>query len=118
MMFHTAHSSKEYATVCRYTLADLGTPLTIRTRGGFQFGNDALDNPCCDPSIVNPPSTNSATWPHSDVTPTLLTLTKTYLGPEDETASGPNFPRQYTVSVDIAAGQTIANLDLTDLLPN
>jgi hypothetical protein len=50
-------------------LADLGTPLTIRSRAGFQYGNDALDNPCCDPSIVNPASTTSTTWPGSPVTP-------------------------------------------------
>ena len=99
-------------------LADLGTPLTIRARSGFQYGNDALDNPCCDPSIVNPPSTNSATWPGSPITPTLLSLTKTYIGPEDETATGPNYPRQYRIDVDIAPGQRITNLDVTDLLPN
>jgi uncharacterized repeat protein (TIGR01451 family)/fimbrial isopeptide formation D2 family protein len=99
-------------------LADLNTPLTIRARSGFQYGNDALDNPCCDPSLVNPPGTNSATWPGSPVTPTLISLTKTYLGPESETSTGPNFPRQYRIDVDIAPGQTIANLDVTDLLPD
>lgn len=99
-------------------LADLGTPLTIRARGGFQYGNDALDNPCCDPSIVSPASTNSALWPGSPLTPSLISLTKTYIGPEDETATGPNFPRQYRIDVDIAPGQTITNLDVTDLLPN
>jgi uncharacterized repeat protein (TIGR01451 family)/fimbrial isopeptide formation D2 family protein len=49
---------------------------------------------------------------------TLLSLTKTYIGPEDETATGPNYPHQYRIDVDIAPGQTIANLDVTDLLPN
>ncbi|MEO7909759.1 MAG: hypothetical protein ABIV47_08935, partial [Roseiflexaceae bacterium] len=100
------------------TLADLGTALTIRARSGFQYGNDALDNPCCDPSIVNPTSTNSATWPGSPITPKLLSLTKTYIGSEDETATGPNYPREYRIDVDIAPGQTITNLDVTDLLPN
>lgn len=71
-------------------LADLGAPLTIRSRGGFQFGNDALDNPCCDPSIVSPAGVNSAAWTGSPVTPTLISLVKTYLGREDETATGPN----------------------------
>src|SRR5690606_33924570 len=46
------------------------------------------------------------------------TMTKVYLGPEDETTSGPNFPRQYRIEVDLADGQTVANLDLTDLLPD
>jgi fimbrial isopeptide formation D2 family protein/uncharacterized repeat protein (TIGR01451 family) len=100
-------------------LADLNTPLVMRARAGFQFGFDALDNPCCDPTVINPASPNSPTWNASaSVRPILYTLTKTYLGPEDETATGPNFPRQYRVSVDVAAGQTLTNLDLTDTLPN
>jgi fimbrial isopeptide formation D2 family protein/uncharacterized repeat protein (TIGR01451 family) len=99
-------------------LADLNAPLTMRARAGFQFGLDALDNPCCDPTVINPLSSTSSTWPASaSVTPLLYTLTKTYLGPEDETATGPNFPRQYELSVDVAAGQTLTNLDITDLLP-
>ncbi len=100
-------------------LADLNLPLTMRARAGFQFGFDALDNPCCDPSVINPASPTSSTWnATAAVTPILYTLTKTYLGPEDETATGPNFPRQYAISVDVAAGQTVTNLDLTDILPN
>ncbi|MFO0953527.1 MAG: hypothetical protein U0835_20720 [Isosphaeraceae bacterium] len=46
-------------------------------------------------------------------------LHETYLGPEDETATGPNFPRQnWDHRHDRAPGQTITNLDVTDLLPN
>ena len=33
-----------------------------------------------------------------------MTIAKAYSGPEDETATGPNFPRQYTITVDLAAG--------------
>lgn len=62
---------------------------------------------------------NSSTWSAStSTTPTLLRLTKTYIGPEDETATGPNFRRRYTINIDIANGQTLTNLDVTDLLPN
>ena len=92
-------------------LADVGTPLNIQTRAGFQYGNDALDNPTSDPSLLG-------TLNSTAVTPSLFTLTKTYIGPEDETASGPNFTRQYLITVDIAAGQTLTNLQLTDALPN
>ena len=91
-------------------LADVGTALNVRARGGFQYGNDPLDNPTADPTIIGATSTAA-------VTPTLLRLTKAYLGPEDETATGPNFPRQYRITVDIAAGQRIDNLDLADVLP-
>ena len=93
-------------------LADVGTSLPIRASAGFRYGNDALNNPSSDPSIVQSPSTLS------NVTPTLFRLSKTYIGPEDETATGPNFVRQYRLNVDVADGQTLTNLDLTDVLPN
>ena len=92
------------------SLADLGTTLPIRANAGFQYGADALNNPAIDPTIVGVSSTTS-------ITPALFTLRKEYVGPENETATGPNFPRQYRVIVDVANGQTITNLDLTDLLP-
>ena len=92
-------------------LADLGVPLTVRARGGFQFGMDPLKNPAVDPSILSGFVSDS-------VRPTLLTLTKTYIGPEDETATGPNFPRRYLLTVDIANGQTVASLTLQDFLPD
>jgi fimbrial isopeptide formation D2 family protein/uncharacterized repeat protein (TIGR01451 family) len=97
-------------TAAMSNLADVGTPLPISARGGFQFGTDPLDNPATDPSLVG-------TSVSTTVTPTLFKLTKTYIGPEDETATGPNFPRQYQISVDVATGQTITDLDLTDILP-
>ncbi|NOK83600.1 MAG: hypothetical protein GFH27_549305n176 [Chloroflexi bacterium AL-W] len=93
-------------------LADLATPLDIQARAGFIYGNDPFDNPGSDPPIVQ------ASPASASVTPTLLTLTKDYIGPEDETATGPNFPRQYEIVVDIADGQTITDLGVTDLLPN
>ncbi|MGO9601741.1 MAG: hypothetical protein ACLP7Q_27530 [Isosphaeraceae bacterium] len=45
-------------------------------------------------------------------------MKETYNGPEDETATGPNFPRENKISVAIAPGQTITNLDVTDALPS
>lgn len=99
-------------------LADLGVPLPVRARAGFQFGANPLDDPCCDLVILDPAASNSNTWPGSTTTPTLISLSKSYNGPEDETATGPNFPRQYTISVDIAAGQTITDLDVFDVLPD
>ena len=92
-------------------LADLGFPLTIRATPGFRYGADPLDNPGTDPQIVG--TTQSAS-----VTPTLISLSKAYNGPEDETATGPNFPRRYTITVEVADGQTVTNLDVRDFLPN
>jgi hypothetical protein len=91
--------------------ADLGVALPIQAQGGFMFGADPLNNPVTDPPIVGSSvSTN--------VTPTLLTLSKSYNGPEDETATGPNFPRRYTVTAQIAPGQSMTAFNLTDVLPD
>lgn len=90
-------------------LADVGAALPIEAQGGFQFGNDSLDNPTTDAPIVG--TTTSTT-----VTPELFHVRKEYVGPEDETTSGPNFERQYRIVVDVADGQTLTDLDLTDVL--
>ncbi|MDO9300035.1 MAG: hypothetical protein Q7T89_01570, partial [Anaerolineales bacterium] len=99
-------------------LADANTALNIRARGGYQFGATPTNDWCClEGSIVRPPGT-ATVWPASPLTPVLLSLTKSYIGPEDETASGPNYPRQYTLTVDIAAGQQVTSLIVTDTLPS
>jgi large repetitive protein len=90
--------------------ATVGAALTLTGGGGFAFGNDALNNPATDPPIVA--STTTAM-----ITPTLLHVTKTYLGPEQETATGPNFKEQYEIDISVANAQTINNLKVTDLLP-
>jgi uncharacterized repeat protein (TIGR01451 family)/fimbrial isopeptide formation D2 family protein len=93
------------------TLATVSVPLPVTATGGFQFGADPVNDPTTDTPIVGTPTT-------STVTPTLFQVQKTYLGPEQETATGPNFVQQFQVSVQVAAGQTITNFDLTDTLPN
>lgn len=98
--------------------ADLGVPLSIGARAGFQFGANPLDDPCCDLVVLNPSASDSGAWPSSSTTPTLISLSKSYDGPEDETATGPNFSHLYTISVDIADGQTIDDLDIFDSLPD
>ena len=99
-------------------LADLGTPLTLRARGGFRFGADPLDNWCCDAVIVNPAAPDGAGWPSGSFTPTLMSLAKAYSGPEDETATGPNYPRRYTLTATIADAQSVTGLTISDTLPN
>ncbi|NNJ26985.1 isopeptide-forming domain-containing fimbrial protein [Alienimonas chondri] len=99
--------------------ADLGQALTVRARGGFQYGVDPLENPASDPSIVSDSQTDATAWSEAGaVTPSLMTLSKVYNGPENETATGPNHLRTYTITVDVADGQTITDLDVTDLLPD
>ncbi len=98
--------------------ADEGTALSLLARGGYQYGSTPLNDWCCgDPSIVSH-APDTGTWPASSVTPTLLSMTKTYNGPENETATGPNYLRQYTLAVDIAPGQTVTSLIVTDTFPN
>ncbi len=102
-------------------LADVGAPLAVRARGGYMFGETPLDDWCCgDTPILQPPTDDGTGWPSGPITPQVLTFTKSYVGPANtqaETATGPNFPRQYVLTVDIADGQTVTNLDISDLLP-
>jgi len=90
-----------------------GAPnLTINTRAGFEYGNDSVNNPVQDPSLVE-----SAL--HSFiVTPTLLKVTQTVNMPEGETVTGPNFTRTQTVTVTAAPGQTLTNVTVTQTVPD
>jgi len=120
----TADQTPADVRVC-YTvskLADVGHLLPITVKSGFQYGADALDNPTSDPSI-------QGAGISLNVTPAVFRLNKQYLGPErsflvdeqaaaGETASGPNYPQQYHLVLDVADGQTLTNVDLTDALPN
>lgn len=102
-------------------LADIDQPLTISTRAGFQYGSDPLNNPTTDPTLLSVGGSNadSSTWTQLGYAqPSLMELTKSYLGPEDETATGPNHSQQYELVADLAAGQVIDNLVITDLLPD
>ena len=103
-------------------LADVSTPLNIQAAGGFQYGATPTNDFCCSPfdaTLYNVPNPgDTTTWPGSSVEPIIMTLAKTYVGPENETATGPNFPRQYRISVDIADGQTVSNLNFVDILPD
>lgn len=93
--------------------ADLGVGLPIYAQSGFMFGADPLNNPGSDPVIIG-----SLVNTTPNPTAKLVTLTKSYNGPENETATGENFPRRYTVTATIADGQTVENLVVTDQLPD
>ena len=95
-------------------LADKDVPLNLLSQTGYKFGEDPLENPDADPIILE--DINGK--PNEEIAPELVRITKNYIGPEDETATGPNYVRQYELVVDIAPGQTINNLDVADLLPD
>lgn len=114
----TAHTS---------SFADVNVPLNISARGGFRYGADPLNNAPPDYPVVSdlvtgtPPNdqqVNSTQWAaQAQTTPSIFTISKAYLGPENETATGPNFPRQYQITLDVATGQTIHNVVVIDHLP-
>ena len=95
-----------------HNYADAGVALPIWANAGFRYGADPLDNPGSDPPIVGTPTSGSTT------PSVLVNFQKQYNGPEDETASGHNFPRQYTIAAVLAPGQTVNNFVLTDTLPS
>jgi uncharacterized repeat protein (TIGR01451 family)/fimbrial isopeptide formation D2 family protein len=89
-----------------HAFADVNSPLQILARGGFRYA-DPL-------GTIFPPAGPVVS---DTVTPHVLRARKLYLGPEDETATGPNFPRQYKIEVDIADGQTLNNVEIEDCFP-
>ena len=90
--------------------ATIGTPLNITARPIFRFGNNPLDDPADDPPIYG--EAKNAT-----ITPTVIKVNKRAILHEDETATGPNYPFNYTIEVDVADGATIQDLNITDYLP-
>lgn len=91
--------------------APYNVPLDIKAQAGFRFGNDELNNPATDPPIRGALQTDQ-------VTPQVIALSKSHDGPEGETATGPNFLRTYTLTVDIAEGAVVRDLEIIDLLPD
>jgi len=100
--------------------ADLGHPLFIYARGFYRFGGDPLNNPTPDPPIFSDSSLTASAWNEkATIKPVLIIVNKTYKGAEQETATGPNFPHDYEIVVDIASGQTVTGLTVKDCLsPN
>jgi fimbrial isopeptide formation D2 family protein/uncharacterized repeat protein (TIGR01451 family) len=94
-------------TIPTSNLADLGTPLNLAVTPGFRDDEPADNGPAIN-----------GTTAFSDATPQLYTLRKVYIGPESETATGPNYVRQYRLEVDVATGVTVTNLRVSDILPD
>lgn len=91
--------------------ADIGAPLSLQAQGGFAFGADPLNNPTTDNPILGNPVSFS-------IDPTLAELVKIYEGPEQETATGPSYPRSWLITPELAPGQSVTNMVLTDTLPD
>lgn len=94
-------------------LPDVALTELVSTRCGFELGEDPLDNPGTDPVLISLPSTSA-------VTPRIMQNRKSFqttsFAQEGETVTGPNFPLTYTVSIDVADGETVTDSTTTDTL--
>ncbi len=88
--------------------ADLGTPLTISAVAGFRHG----DSPTGETPVSQTAPATAA------VAPRLFDFTVSEIGPDAETVTGPEFPRQIALGFSLAPGQTVTDLDLTYELPD
>jgi|GEM_PF-5970961 len=91
--------------------ADVATGLDIQTRAGFALGCDALDNPQTDPADTGGFTTTT-------VTPNVFTYSKGFDDEEAEASSGPGQVASFQLSVDVADGQSISDLEIVDFFPN
>ncbi|HMK53776.1 MAG TPA: hypothetical protein VK444_03260, partial [Methanobacteriaceae archaeon] len=86
--------------------ATLGLPLNLTAYPVFRFGaNETGSTPIRGNASI------------SQVRPTVISITKTSDAPEDETATGHNFIRTYTLIVDVARGRTVNNVVVRDDIP-
>ena len=88
--------------------ADLGEPLTVAAVAGFGHGDT--------PTGTTPVSQAGAAT--ASVSPRLFDFTVAAIGPDAETATGPEFPRQIELAFSLAPGQTVSNLVLDYELPD
>lgn len=93
-------------------LADVNKDHLVSLRSGFQYGNDALDNPQQDPSLVE------GSWDTFALRATPFDVTQTVDMVEGETVTGENYPHTLTVTATPAPGQTLQNVVLTQTLPD
>lgn len=89
--------------------APIGTLQNISVTPIFAFGNSPLD--------LGPSAAIVGTPINVPVTPAVIRLTKRFLPPESETATGPDFPRQYELIIDVANTAPVSNIVLSDVLP-
>jgi len=80
----------------------------IRITPGFKFGDTPTgeNGPIYDPLDTQPGFIN----------PVILKQDKTNTAPDSERPPGPSFPFDYHLSVNIAAGVVIDNIDMVDVL--
>ncbi|MGE6917468.1 VCBS domain-containing protein [Achromobacter kerstersii] len=93
-------------------LADVNKDHLVSLRSGFQYGNDALDNPQQDPSLVE------GSWDTFALRATPLEVAQSLDMIEGETVTGENYPHTLTVTATPAPGQSLQNVVLLQTLPD
>ncbi|MFM0120698.1 DUF4347 domain-containing protein [Paraburkholderia sp. RL18-101-BIB-B] len=94
--------------------APTGQPLKITASGGFQYGADPLNDPVVDQSLIGASTSSSSTV-------SLLDVSATTDLHEGETATGPDYPFNYVVTITpapVTNGDAIQGLDFTFKLPD
>jgi len=86
----------------------IGVPLGVSGQPVYRFGDT--------PTGTNGPIAGAVL--NGSVTPILFEVFKDNDAPEQERPPGPSWPITYTIRVDVAAGRTIDDLVITDVLPN
>lgn len=112
-----------------------GSNIDLRARGGLFLGTlNAQNDWCCgDSPVASHQPTAPTGWPGDTTAVTLMTLNKVNNAAENsstttttppsaglggtETATGPSYPRSYTLTANVANGLTVDNLVLTDTFP-
>jgi uncharacterized repeat protein (TIGR01451 family)/fimbrial isopeptide formation D2 family protein len=99
--------------------------VSFQVGGGYRFGSDPLDNPGTDAPIYTAPVANNENGVTTgdavgtdEIRPRLWEVTKTLAEKEGEAATGPNDPQTWTITVNVATGETITGVQITDILEN
>ena len=88
--------------------AEVDVPLDVVSRAGFRYGDTATN----DNGPIEQGTTDTVS-----ITPRVIDIEKDSDAPERQTVTGPNYPVEYTLRVNIAAGETVDNVVVTDVLP-
>lgn len=98
------------------------TDYALTARGGYALGCDPLDNPGTVASPDDEPVFGASAT--TQVHPVVMSLVKDANDREEdgaytgENVSGPNHPITFQLELDIATGELVSGLTLTDVLPD
>ena len=92
--------------------ATIGSNLEVISQPVYELG----DSPTGENGPIEGTALTEADG--SYITPQLWTLTKTIIAPEQERVPGPDFPFTVSLTIDVADGKTVSNVDVLDTLVN